>query len=96
MIGKKERARKQQEATEKAARQFVWTKKPNPSVITITDMQIEAYKEGAKTWQDKGNRLVEVMAGVRILICESDSPLVQQARELLLNAIKEFDQCTTS
>ena len=95
-MGKKERARKQHEATEKAARQFVWSRKPNPSVITITDMQIEAYKEGAKVWQDKGNDLIEsVQSLMKQLRGIGDVVTIDACRQLT-EAIKQFDQCTTS
>jgi hypothetical protein len=93
MQGKKERQRKQREKIRHAAIKNAWAHGPYTGTIpTRTDQQIKAYEDGAQVWSAKGNTLVETMQGVRILICKSDNPLVQQARELLLNAIKDFDQ----
>lgn len=98
-MGPKERARKQQEATVKAARQYVWRKKVNLNVITITDMEIEAYKEGAKVWQDKGNNLVETVQGLIKQLRDIGDIVTTDVCNQLTAAIKEFDNlkpCTTS
>jgi hypothetical protein len=92
MKGKKERQRKQQEQIKQQAIKNAWAPGPFTGTIpTRTDMQVAAYKVGAEAWANKGNRLVDVMQGVRVLLCEIENPLVKQARNILLEAIKEYD-----